>query len=134
MHEGEVGGELLDYWINSLLNATIQLKKKEIGYVAIKEIETVQTWIELKRENGNLIINEAIDTPHKITALMLTSKYENFTYIEPIDYCIEFDKFENEVIKCARKFLDELQSLNPELVQTQMALELNEKIRMINAL
>ena len=58
--EGEEGGELLDYWFDKILQVIISLDS-EADYVAFKELETVNRWIDFTKKGDNVFINVAVD-------------------------------------------------------------------------
>lgn len=122
----EIGGELLDYWFACLLDTVSDLESIT-DYVAFKEIETINRWLEFRRVSDEVIINIAIDTG-KCSQLLLVENNEKFIYVEPRDFKISFGELKNQIVETAQKFLDELRNLNPKLSNTKMALEVFEKI------
>ena len=122
----EEGGELLDYWIDKLLQVIILLGSKS-EYVAIKEIETVNRWLEFKKQGENVVINVAVYDRCQISSLILIENVF-FSYIEPIDFVIPYKRLEQQVTDIATKFLEELSNMNHHLCGTKLFLELSKKI------
>ena len=59
LKEDEEGSELLDYWFDKILLVAILLDS-ESDYVAFKEIETVNRWIDFTKRDNNVFINDNI--------------------------------------------------------------------------
>lgn len=127
LQEEEIGSELLDYWLNRLLDVTNHFLNGE-EYIAFHEIETMNRWLEFKKNDEKIQIRVAIDSSMKIKELIITSQSYDFDYTESWKYQIEFFKFKNEIIKSVNSFLHQLEILNPNLLKTKMALELIGKI------
>lgn len=123
----ETGSELLDYWFECLLNV-VSLLDTKTNYVAFKEIETTKKWLEFSRINDEVIINTAIDVAENNNQILLTEKYNHFSYIEPLNFTITMSELKQQIVNATINFLDEIQKLNSKLVNTQMVLELFEKI------
>ncbi len=127
LNKDEIGGELVDFWLNELLDVIINL---HIGktYVAIPIIECCNTFIEFKKKDEGVEINEAKD-----------DNYNGQVLFEPIctfvnknaDCIIDFIELKSIVVNKTKKFLCDLKQLNPQLLKTQMALELIEKIELL---
>ena len=130
LERGESGGELLDYWFDKLLQ-TIILLDQGFNYVAFKEIETVNRWIEIVKRDDNLLLNVAIDDSCKNNNLMLTTKYL-FSYIEPLDFTISYKEFKMGVLEMAKEFFVELKKINEELTYTQMGKTLRRKLSIVS--
>lgn len=126
IRENEVGTELLDFWFNQLLNV-IELLQSTNSYAAIKELETMNKWIEFKKEGENVKINVAIDTNNSLTDLVLSQPNDSFLYLKPLDYTISFEEMKKIIKTEAEKFMSELKDINIQLLNTQMALKLNKR-------
>lgn len=126
LREGETGDELLDYWLNKLLDVVNTITTTK--YAAIKQLETVNKWLEFKLNDENIIINVAVDIAEKNNKLFVKEFFDGYIYIEPIDFSIDFICFMNEVKNAAKRFLDEIKEINPELLKTKMAMELLNKL------
>lgn len=124
--DGEDGGELLDYWFDKLLQVIILLKFKS-KYIAIKEIETVNRWLEFKKQGDNILINVAVDDLCQIMNLILTEN-GGFSYIEPLNFVIPYKCLNEQIIAITTKFLNELSCMNPNLCNTKMFYELSKKV------
>lgn len=132
LEEDEVGGELLDYWVNKLLDVVIMLNN-QYSYIAFKEIETTQRWLEFRRTDKNRIaINRALDASDTITKLLITESSDLLSYVEYNGFVISFNELKKNIICAAQNFLDELQKVNSQLVNTEMAIEITKKISLAN--
>lgn len=127
LQEGETGVELLDYWLNCLIDVTNYLSMTTT-YAAFKELETVNRWLEFKRIDDKIIINTAIDIAERNNELFITNFYDGFNYVGPQNFCMEFSEFKSEVLSAVNCFLNQIQKLNPHLIKTKMALELLNKL------
>lgn len=127
LKDGEIGSELLNYWLNRLLDVVNCFSNGE-EYVAFHELETMNRWLEFKASEGEIQIRTAIDSSMKIKDLLITTPYCDFDYIESWKYQIEFSKLRNEIVKSVNIFLHQLEVLNPDLLKTKMALELIHKV------
>lgn len=127
LQDEEIGSELLNYWMNRLLDVINHFLNGE-EYIAFHELETMNRWLEFKKNDGKIQIRVAIDSSMKIKELLITSPCYDFDYTELWKYQIEFSKFRNEIIKSVNNFLHQLKMLNPNLLKTKMALELIRKL------
>jgi len=125
LQEGEHGSELLDWWLNLMLDTVNYLENSK--YVAFQEPETFNKWLEFKVENNYVKINLAVDNSQNDNTFII-EPYKSFSYIEPTDYMISLTQLKHEVIKTTKLFLAELGNINPALLKTKMALELIGKI------
>ncbi|MBR2886319.1 MAG: hypothetical protein IKB93_16260, partial [Clostridia bacterium] len=103
LQDGEIGSELLNYWLNRLLDVVNCFTNGE-EYVAFHELETMNRWLEFKANDGKIQIRTAIDSSMKIKDFLITTPYGDFDYIESWKYQIEFSKLRNEIIKAVNFF------------------------------
>ena len=129
LQDGEEGSELLDYWFDIILQAVLLLESGE-KYVAFKEIETVNRWLEFVRREDNILINVAVDDLCKNNLLLITEK-DHFTYVEPLDFIIPYKSLKEEVLIMSEKFLEELKEINRNLGKTRLWKKLKKKITKI---
>lgn len=120
LQEGEMGMELLDLWLEILLEAMVELSDK--NYIAFQVPDVAYLWLELKRQEDIVLINSYTDrniqdnwTPtFRIEPMNeITPNYESA-------YQVDYKKLSDLVIKVAEKFVKELQELNVELEKTEM--------------
>jgi hypothetical protein len=122
LQDGELGGELVNWWIELFLNCAIQIQKT--NYVAFHEPETTHRWLEFKLVADNVIINVAVDTKLMNRTSFFCENYDGFIYEGPKNYSISLEQFTSEVYAVTRYFLDELKIINPDLLNSQMAINL----------
>ena len=65
LQDGEIGSEVLNYWLNRLLDVVNCFSNGE-EYVAFHELETMNRWLEFKASEGEIQIRTAIDSSMKI--------------------------------------------------------------------
>lgn len=126
IQEGEEGDELLDWWLNLLVDVAEYLPKT--NYVAFNEPETTVKWIEFKLIGDNVIINTAIDSKEMNSRMFITEPFNEFDYVKPLNFSVEFIQFKSEVIGTVNSFITKLEDLNPELLKTKMVSSLVQKI------
>ena len=129
LKEDEEGSELLDYWFDKILQVVILLAS-ESDYVAFKEIETVNRWIDFTRRGDNIFINVAVDDNCRNNNLIITEKYQ-FSYIEPLNYVVPYQEVKCQILEVSEKFLTELNQINPNLCKTKICKALQQKIDII---
>ncbi len=127
IQEGEVGGEYIDYWLNDILDVanTLPLTK----YAAFYELDTINKWMEFKINGDKIIINVAVDEEMKTNNLFIKEPYKGFKYIEPLDFCVNMESFDSEIRNTIKRFLEELNEINPQLLKTKMSMELSSKLK-----
>lgn len=125
----EEGGELLDYWFDEILQIVILLDS-ESDYVAFKQIETVNRWIDFKKQGNDILINVAIDDSCQNNNLVITEKYQ-FSYIGPLDFVLSYKELKEQILEASERFLIELNQINPNLSSTKICKSLKQKINII---
>ena len=125
LQEGEIGGELLNYWIDKLLDVANMLQTT--SYCAFKEIETTNRWLEFKLVENKVTINVAIDTEGRNKGLLIAESYDGFQYAEPVDFSVELNILNNEIRFSVKRFLAELEKINPKLLKSQMVSDIAKK-------
>lgn len=89
-----VGGEALGYWFSSLLDALQLFQNEKTNYVAIRVIEYVDRWIEIKKIREKVCLNIAhASDPRENEALLLTSQLYDAVYEPPLDTLENYDSF-----------------------------------------
>lgn len=127
--EDEEGSELLDYWFDKMLQIIIMLEQG-YEYVAFKEIETVNRWIEFTKKGDIILVNVAIEETYN-NSWLITQKC-SFSYIEPLDHIVSYNEFKLQVQETTEKFLRDLRKINPCLCNTQVGKLLKEKLDLIS--
>lgn len=129
LKDDEIGDELLDYWFDKLLSVIISLDTIS-DYVAFKEIETVNRWLEFQRQEDTICIRVAVDD-RCINNDLLILENGDFSYIQPSDFKMSYRHFRQKVLEVTSQFMIELKKLNIELVKTDMFKNLNGKFNQI---
>ena len=121
-----VGGEALEYWFSSLLEALHLFQNKKTNYVAFRVIEYVDRWIEIKKICDKVCINIAnASDPRESAALLLTSQLYNPVYEPPLDTMENYDSFYQEIIRATTELLEEIRRLNPNLMKTRAVVRIS---------
>jgi len=129
LQEGEFGSEYIDYWLDGLLDALIVLPKTR--YAAVKELETVNRWMEFKLLDETVMINVAIDEKKINNKLFITEPFDEFNYVIPMDFSVKYVAFTSEIKRVVNRFLDEIRGINPKLLETRMGTEMASKLKKI---
>lgn len=125
LHAEEIGLEWINYWLSAFLEVGFLLFST--AHVAsFREIEKANRWIVLRLDNKKIIANVGVSSINK--GMTIQEDYEQFTFIEPIDYEISCNEFYVEVMKATKKFLDDLKAINTKLSQSKMAKELYDDL------
>lgn len=126
MPEELLGGESLDYWFSSLLEALYLFQSKKTNYVAIRVIEYVDRWLEIKREKTQICLNVArASDPRETEALLLTSQIHDPVYEPSLDTMENYDSFYQEITNAVIKYLSEMKNLNPDLMKARAFVRLS---------
>lgn len=122
-----VGGEALEYWFSSLLEALHLFQNEKTNYVAFRVIECADRWIEIKKNCKKVYLNIAI--AENQGKLLNTSQLRDFHYEPPLDAVENYDSFYQEIIRATTEFLDEIKSLNPDLIKVPEFADLTNSLR-----
>ena len=113
-----VGGEALGYWFSSLLDALQLFQNEKTNYVAIRVIEYVDRWIEIKKIREKVCLNIAhASDPRENEALLLTSQLYDAVYEPPLDTLENYDSFYREIIRATTEFLHEMKNINSDSIK-----------------
>ncbi len=115
-----VGGEALPYWFSSLLESLCLFENKKTNYVAIRVIEYVDRWIEIKKIHDKVCLNVArASDPREGESLLLTSQLYDPVYEPPLNTIEDYDSFYREIVRAATEFLNEMKNLNPDWIKSR---------------
>lgn len=128
LYEDEIGGEYIGYWFNQLLD-TVNYLTEGMEYVAFKDLETINRWIEFTKVNDIIEIRIAIDSEMKNKKLLITDIYNGFHYVNNCKVKISFSELKREIMKEVDRFFYQLKVLNANLLKTKMYYTLLSKIK-----
>ena len=115
-----LGGESVDYWMDSLAKALCLFQKRQTDYVAIRVIEYVNRWIEIKKIRNQVFLNVAHSKdPREEYNLLLTSQLYSPVYKDPLDTIVSYDDFYHEIVSAVKRYFDALDTLNLEFLNTR---------------
>ncbi len=125
-----VGGEDLEYWFTSLLKVLNLFQNKQNNYAAIRVIEYVDRWLEIKKIQEKVCLNIArASDPRENETLLLTSQLYDPVYEPPLDTMENYDSFYQEIIRATADFLAELKKFNPDLIKVSEFADLVHSLR-----
>lgn len=117
----EQGFDIISTWFDNLLEVCILLESS--GYVALKDIETYNTWIEfIHKENQisvSLMKSDSFTSDYIILQPLITS-----TYPEWKDLLISKDEFTYVVVQRTKDFINELTRINKHFLSSQRIVSL----------
>ena len=124
--EYEKGWALITNWFTSLLKAYLALES--LGYVAVSDIESYNTWIELKV--GSQVLIASIIEAEKEDGMneIRTEPFESYNYGEWYNIPINLKDFKNELVERASQYLGEIAKVNPILLESRRLENLNKLI------
>jgi len=130
LQEGERGFELLTNWFSSLLSAYLALH--EADYAAISDIESFNTWIELKTDPNNPFnLSASVIRAKKWdgSTYIATRPITNYTYGEWRGVVISQKEFRSESVIKSLRYRNEILAVNPGLSKSERLLELDGLIQ-----
>jgi hypothetical protein len=124
LREEENGWDLITNWFSLLLNAYLELIVTK--YVAISDIESYNSWIELKMEDDKVVVN-IIETEKEDGMEEITTKpFNEFKYGDWNNVLIELKDFKEELILKTKKYLNEIAAINPKLLESRRMKNIKE--------
>ncbi len=116
--------ENLCWWFDTLLRVTELLDDYE--YVRFKELESLDAWVSLEKDNKKLKVISFYYYDRKTPDVISTEKIhsDDVEFREEID----IEEFRNNIIIKVKKFIKELEEINPDLLQLSEVVELLEFI------
>lgn len=129
LKEGERGFDLIDRWIEDLLRAVCILKNRT--YVAISDIETLYTWIEIERSEERLKVSLIQNSTIEVQDSIIDRPFPERTYLDWKNIYITFSEFRNEVVKKSEVYLDLLVEINPNFNDSKRVKRKKEILKLI---
>ena len=134
LQEGELGDTWIDTWIDSLLLTLIHLP--QTGYAAFRDVETRGVWIEAKgseKDNVTISVANQVSVPEKEGhyEVFITRPIVDFCYDKILSTTVSFDVFKTEIIDNAVAFVEQVKTLNSNLISSMRISVLNERINEI---
>ena len=127
--EGEEGFDIISTWLSNLLEVCLLID--ETKYVAIKDTESYNTWIEFISADNDLLLS-VIQSDSLISEYVITKPLENRVYPEWRDIIVKREEFIEEVINNTKKFISDLTQINPLLCMSRTIVELQSMIEKIS--
>lgn len=100
-------------------------------YVALKEIECVDSWLEFIRNDDVLTVSFAKYSGENNGDFLIVVKKEGFKYPTWKEVIISFSEFKCKVKIKANQYIREVGKINPELLNTKIMAKLYRKIHSI---
>ena len=126
--ENEEGFDLISIWLEHLLKVCLLVD--ETKYVAIKDIDSYNTWLEFISVDNDLLVSE-VQLDINLVESIITKPIENIVYPEWKGIPVNREVFIKEVINTTKKYISDLIQINPLFVMTQTIVELQSMIEKI---
>ncbi|MCY9591344.1 hypothetical protein PC41400_08965 [Paenibacillus chitinolyticus] len=124
----EQGFDIISTWFDNLLEVCLILETSK--YVALKDIETYNTWIEFIPKEDQISIS-LMKSESFTSEFIILQPLNNSTYSEWKYVLIPKEEFRNIVIQRTRNFIDELSRINKHFPQSQRIVSLYELLSKI---
>ncbi|EGL15053.1 MULTISPECIES: hypothetical protein [Paenibacillus] len=127
--EGEEGFDLISTWFDNLMEVCLHLEASK--YVALKDIETYNTWIEFIPKEDQISVSLMKSDP-SISEFIILKPLSCTSYPEWKDILIPKEEFKSIVIQRTKEFIDELLEINKLFIQSQEVSSLLDLLSKIN--
>jgi hypothetical protein len=127
--EGEEGFDIISTWLSNLLEVCLLIN--DTKYVAIKDTESYNTWLEFISADNDLLVS-VVQSDSLISDYVITKPLENRVYPEWRDIKVNREKFIEEVVNKTKNFITDLSQINPLLSMSQRIVQLQsllDKVR-----
>lgn len=116
--------ENLCWWFDTLFRVIKLLD--DYDYVRFKELESLDAWLSLEKDDKKLKVISFYYYDKKAIDVISTEKVysDNVEFHEEIDV----EEFKTNIIIQAKKFIKELEEINPDLLQLSEVIELVRSI------
>lgn len=119
--EGEEGFDIISTWLSNLLEVCLLIDGTK--YVAIKDTESYNTWLEFISVDNDLLVS-VVQSDRFIGEYVITKPIENRVYPEWRDIKVNKEKFIEEVVNKTKNFITYLSQINPLLSMSQRIVQL----------
>lgn len=119
--EGEEGFDIISTWLSNLLEVCLLID--DTKYVAIKDAESYNTWLEFISAADDLLVSQ-IQSNSFISEYVITKPLENRVYPEWRDIKVKKEEFIEEVVNKSKKFITDLSQITPLLSMGQRIVQL----------
>ncbi|MFS0837396.1 hypothetical protein [Paenibacillus sp. 1P03SA] len=123
--EGEEGFDIISTWLSNLLEVCLLID--DMKYVAIKDTESYNTWLEFISADNDLLVS-VIQSDSFISEYVITKPLSNRVYPEWRDIKVKREEFIEEVINNTKKFISDLAQINPFIILSQRIVQLESML------
>ncbi|MCK4259208.1 MAG: hypothetical protein KAX49_09525 [Halanaerobiales bacterium] len=131
LKNGETGFDLITHWFEMLIKVYLVLKTSK--YVVLSDIESFNTWLEFKlRSKKDLEVSIIeYDKKDEVDAIV-TSQFDKYTFSDWKNISISVKDFKEEIFKQSNLYVEELNNINPKLLESKRISNLKSLIYKIN--
>lgn len=130
LNKFEVGHELITLWFDLLIEVIMILEEKS-RYVALKEIESIDSWLEFTLNDDVLKVSFANYSEENYGAFIITVKNDGFKYPTWKEATISFSEFKEKVKVKTNQYLGEIERINPALLNTKIIAKLSRQVQFL---
>jgi len=112
--DDESGWYLITGWFINLLLAYKRLCESD--YVAVNDIESFNSWIEFKKENGLISVSLIKAKKPAGTAELQLTPFNEFSYGEWYQESVNLDEIHIELFNKATLYIEEIRKINAKLL------------------
>lgn len=126
---GEEGFDIISTWLSNLLEVCLLINNTK--YVAIKDTESYNTWLEFISADNDLLVS-VVQSDSFISEYVTTKPIENRVYPEWRDIKVKRGKFIDEVVNKTNNFITDLSQINPLLITSQRIIQLQSMLNKVS--
>lgn len=123
--EGEEGFDIISTWLSNLLEVCLLID--DTKYVAIKDTESYNTWLEFNSADNDLLVS-VVQSDSIISEYVITKPLENRVYPEWRDIKVKRERFIQEIVNKTKDFITDLSQINPLLSMSQRIAQLQSML------
>lgn len=97
-------------WFSNFLEALLILENN--NYALISDIEKIDIWIELKKEDNSLKISKVSSDKIEVGGVILKEKLPDRKYLYLKEKEVSFIEFKSELLEKAQSYIEEIKELN----------------------
>ncbi|MFA5306884.1 MAG: hypothetical protein WC365_05530 [Candidatus Babeliales bacterium] len=132
LHSNESGMDLLTTWFEGLIQLITELKRG-CTYIAISDIESINSWIEFKRLDQTHISISSLEAKKWAgVGQIVVTPLHNIEHYDWTNEIVTYDEIFQEIKQKTFDYIAQVNKINPAIAQGKCFLALKEKIDKLN--
>ena len=132
LHSNESGMDLLTTWFEGLIQLITELKKG-CAYIAISDIESINSWIEFKRLDPKHISISSLEAKKWAgVGQIVVTPLHNIEHYDWTNEIVTYDEIFQEIKQKTLAYIAQINKINPAIAQGRCFLALKEKINKLS--